>query len=486
MSRQPYMQIVLGGEAMRNTGLTGGVAMRSLGYKAPSPLVGIQLDDIVCGDSGNGQGSFSATFNFPGSLENKVHVSSFEMMLYEFAQMRGNAETDCYIEIGWCKEGVIIESLKMQAMFVQFKATVHTGYMEYVCSGFCNFSCMAALQSIAIPAIRGYYQPSVVLEAILNYVKAYEIFDYDIDHDDEVVPIDIEADRTSLNKIIFGEGDKPGLIQQTYNAGSKSSAYKLPGNFTTDELRTAGYTNTEIKAFMGEPVCTTQRSASSYTLNIVEPTFYSKGIIRYKNDVNLVNYVSDDSLIWGGLHTNILSITATYNGVTANILGGGKSVSTGIAMSLSGETATSTANRQVSYAATVNSMFSAGTALNNLNALSTQFNTDIRVTVVGAPKIFKMACTFKLIVYTGGTLNPITGTYKMMKISHKVTGTSYTTELTLKRLDPVSANSTVASIAGYTNPITTNQGKSAATPSNKLYLGPAFQSLSNLMKRGEL
>ena len=218
----------------------------------------------------------------------------------------------------------------------------------------------------------------------------------------------------------------------------------------------------------------------------MDPTFHERGIIRYKNNVNLANYVGVDALIWGGLETNILAITATYDGVTQQLLGTGSMVQTGLGIALDGTQMTSSASRQNSYAATAASMFSAGNVINNLNALSTQFNTNITVTIVGKPKVFQVAEAVRVLVYTGGTLNPITGVYRIMKVTHHVTGTAYTTDLTLKRLDLITANNTVAAISGYTNPVTVNNEKAAACSYSRPYFGEPFQSIMNIMRRGKV
>lgn len=467
----PYMQLVI-----------DGTAMRSPGFKVPSPLVSISLENAESGLQTN----FTAILHVYGDSRNKVHVGSFEMMLYEFAQMQGDSVIPCYIEIGWAEGDKVISSLEIQALFVQFKSSVKTGYIEYTIQGIGNFTNAGNIRGIAIPAIRGNYRPSVVLEAVLNYIKADDVFDYDIDHDDEIVPINRPATVTSLGEFVNGSEEQLGLIQQSYSEGSKSSAYRLPGKLSSEDYRKAGYTDKQISDMMGPPVAQTQRSASAYTFSIIDPTFHQRGIIRYKNNVNLANYVSEDALVWGGLYTNILSITARYDGVTQQLLGSGSIIQTGFAVSLNGDTIVSEANRQNSYSATATSMFAAGNVINNLNAISTQFNTNITVTLVGQPKIFQIAEAVKVLVYTGGTLNPITGVYRIMKVRHFITGTAYTTELTLKRLDLITANNTAASISGYTNPITVNGEQAATRQGNSLDLGEPFQSIMNLMRRGRV
>lgn len=467
----PFMQLVI-----QDT------AMRSPGFKTPSPLVGLSLENAESGLQTN----FTATLHIYGDSRNNIHIGSFEMMLYEFAQMQGDSVLPVYLEMGWAEGSTILSSLKIQALFIQFKATVHTGYMEYTLKGTGNFTNVGNIRGIAIPAIRGNFQPSYVLEAVLDFIKARNVFDYDIDHDDEIVPINKPSQVTSLGEFVLGSGEQTGILQQSYSEGSKSAAYRLPGVLCSGDYRKAGYSNEQITEMMGPPVSQTQRSASAYTFSIVDPTFYERGIIRYKNNVNLANYVSEDALIWGGLYTNILSITATYDGVTQQLLGSGTRVQTGMAISLQGDKIVSTANRQNSYAATASSMFAAGNVINNLNAISTQFNTDIVVTIVGQPKIFQIAEAVRVLVYTGGTLNPITGVYRILKVSHKCTGTAYTTSLTLKRLDLITANNTASSIAGYTNPITVNGQKAATRKNTSLDLGEPFQDIMNLMRRGQL
>lgn len=482
--KQPYMQMVI-----------NNVALRSVGYKVPSPLVAIKLENAESGV----YTAFTATLHVLGDAHKQAHVGSFEMMLYEFAQMQGGSVLPCYIEIGWCddSEGIATDTegakqlLSIQGQFVSFTASVKTGYMEYVLTGNGNMTTTATVRGIAIPAVNGNYRPSNVVEAVLNYINADELFDYDIDHDDEIVHIHKPSCITSLGEYINGNSDSKngsrGLIQESYSEGSKSAAYGLPFNRSIDYYRRAGYTNKEIRELMQAPVSQTQRSTSSYSFSVTEPTFHRKGVIRYKNNVNLANYVSPDTLIWGGLHTNILDISATYNGVTQSLLGSGSLVQTGMAMTLQGDTLVSTNNRQNSYSATLNSMYSAGNALNNLNAVATQFNTNLTVTIVGTPKTYSVNDSVKIIVYTGGTLNPITGIYQILKVTHNINGTSYQTTLTVVRLNLTSANNTVANVSGYTRTTKINGTQSASQQaSGKLSLGQPFQHIANILKRGRL
>lgn len=469
--KQPYMQLVI-----------QNIALRSVGNKIPSPLVSIKLENAESGIQTN----FTATLHILGSDRKQSHIGAFEMMLYEFAQMRGDSVTPCYLELGWADQYGIIESLRIQGIFIQFTSTVHTGYQEYVLTGIGNFTNTATVQGILIPAIRGNYRPSDVVEAVLNYVNANEAFDYDIDHDDEIVPIQKPSCVTSLGEYINGNSEQMGLVQQSYNEGSKSCAYGLPGNRATEVYRKAGYTDKEIHDLMSAPVAATQRSASSYTFSIVEPTFHSRGIIRYKNNVNLANYVSDDTLIWGGLHTNILNISATYQGITQTLLGSGATVQTGMGITVKGDTMYTSANRQNSYSATIPSMYAAGNVLNNLNAISTQFNTNLQITTIGSPKVYQVGKAVKVIVYTGGTLNPITGVYRIMKVAHEITGTGFTTTLTVQRLDLITANNTVGMMSGYTSTTRINGEQQASFVPSRLYLGQPFQHIMNILKRGKL
>lgn len=469
--KQPYMQFVI-----------QNVALRSLGFKTPSPLVGISLTNSESGIQTN----FKVTVHILGDDRKKAHIGSFEMMLYEFAQMRGDSTTPCYLELGWADETGILESLSIQGIFIQFTSTVHTGYTEYILEGIGNFTNTATIRGIAIPAIRGNYRPSEVAEAVLDYVHANDVFDYDIDHDDEVVPISKASCVTSLGEYINGSSTQQGLIQQSYCEGSKSCAYGLPRNRETGTYLKAGYTKAEIHNLMGSPVAQTQRSASSYTFSITEPTFHTRGVIRYKNNVNLANYVAEDVLIWGGLYTNILSISATYQGVTQTLLGSGATVQTGMGITLKGESLTTQSNRQNSYNATLPSMYSAGNVLNNLNAISTQFNTNVQITIVGKPKVFQVADAVRVVVYTGGTLNPITGVYRIIKVAHNINGTAFTTTLTVQRLDLITANNTATSISGYTTTTRKNNVQAAACVKNELNLGQPFQHIINILRRGKL
>lgn len=469
--RQPYMQFII-----------QNIALRSLGFKTPSPLVGISLTNSESGIQTN----FKVTLHILGDQRKQAHVGAFEMMLYEFAQMRGDSTTPCYLEIGWADETGILESLSIQGIFIQFTSNVHKGYTEYVLEGIGNFTNTATIRGIAIPAIRGNYRPSDVAEAVLDYVHAGDVFDYDIDHDDEVVPISKASCVTSLGEYINGSSTQQGLIQQSYCEGSRSCAYGLPKNRATATYLKAGYTKSEIHKLMGSPIAQTQRSASSYTFSITEPTFHTRGVIRYKNNVNLANYVADDVLMWGGLYTNILSISATYQGVTQTLLGSGASVQTGMGITLKGESLTTQSNRQNSYNATLPSMYSAGNVLNNLNAISTQFNTNVQITIVGSPKVFQVADAVRVVVYTGGTLNPITGVYRIIKVAHNINGTGYTTTLTVQRLDLITANNTATSLAGYTMTSRINNVQSATCSKQTLNLGQPFQHIINILKRGKL
>ena len=469
--KQPYMQFVI-----------QNIALRSLGFKIPSPLVSINLTNAESGIQTN----FKVTVHVLGSQRKQAHVGAFEMLMYEFAQMRGDSTTPCYLEVGWADESGVLDSLSIQGIFIQFTSTVHNGYTEYILEGIGNFTNTATIRGIAVPAIRGNYRPSDVVEAVLDYVNAGDVFDYDIDHDDEVVPISKPSCVTSLGEYINGSATQQGLVQQSYCEGSRSCAYGLPNNNPTSMYLQAGYTKAEVHNLMGSPVAQTQRSASSYTFSITEPTFHTRGIIRYKNNVNLANYVAEDVLIWGGLYTNILSISATYQGVTQQLLGSGATVQTGMGITLKGESLTTTSNRQNSYSATIGSMLSAGNALNNLNAISTQFNTNVQITIVGSPRVFRVADSVRVVVYTGGTLNPITGVYRIIKVAHNINGTSYTTTLTVQRLDLITANNTATSIAGYTTPSKLNNVQIASSAKDTLDLGQPFQRIVNILKRGNL
>lgn len=89
-------------------------------------------------------------------------------------------------------------------------------------------------------------------------------------------------------------------------------------------------------------------------------------------------------------------------------------------------------------------------------------------------------------MYTGGTLNPITGVYRIIKVAHNINGTSYTTTLTVQRLDLITANNTATSIAGYTTTTRLNNVQKATIPQQKLQLGQPFQHIINILKRGKL
>ena len=92
----------------------------------------------------------------------------------------------------------------------------------------------------------------------------------------------------------------------------------------------------------------------------------------------------------------------------------------------------------------------------------------------------------RVVVYTGGTLNPITGVYRIIKVAHNIKGTSYTTTLTVQRLDLITANNTATSIAGYTTTPRINNVQKASIQQQKLSLGQPFQHIINILKRGKL
>lgn len=483
--RQPYMEMIINETSSRK-----GIALRGVGNKVPSPLVSIQFIDTESAI----QTSFKVTLHISGNQNKSYHVGSLEMLLYEFAKMNGDSIIPCYIAMGWTKDGELetdadgqLQVLEVQGQFIEFTAAVKNSYMEYVITGVGTLTSNGNNKGIAFPAINGNYKPSDCLEAALNYIQADSAFDYDIDHDDEVVPIYRPAQVTSLTSFVYGDGERQGLIQQSYCDGSRSSAYRLPGRLTSGDLRRAGYSNSQIKQMLGETMCNSQRSASSYSFSIVEPTFHRRGVIRYKNNTNLANYVNKEILLYGAQNTNILSLTATYNGITQQLYGSGATVQTGLALGLDGSVLTNDSNRTNSYSASAPSMYSAGNVLNNLNAISTQFNTEIQVTIVGSPKLYKVGNSVRLVVYTRGTLNPITGTYQIMKVSHLITGTSYTTTLNLKRLDPITANNTVAAIAGTGSGTPKINGSSiSALPGGKPYFGKPYQNIMNILRRGLL
>lgn len=476
--KQPYMEMIINETADRR-----GIAMRGVGNPVPSPLVSIQL---INAESGL-QTQFNVTLHISADDRKKVHIGSFEMMLYEFAQMNGGSNLPCYIELGWVYDTGEKNTLSIQGMFMQFSAAVKNSFMEYVLTGVGNFTEVGNNKGIAFPAINGNYRVSDVVEAALDYIQANSAFDYDIDHDDEVVPIVRPAMVTSLTSFIYGDGDRAGLIQQAYCEGSRSSAYRLPGRLSSGDYLNAGYSGSDIMGKIGEPICNSQRSASAYTFSITDPTFHKRGLIRFKNNSNLANYINSEVLLYGAENTNILTITATYNGITQQLFGSGAIVQTGMALGLDGSVLTTSSNRTNSYAASAPAMYAAGNVLNNQNAISTQFNTNIQVSIVGNPKIYRVADAVRLIVYSRGTLNPITGVYRIMKVSHNVTGTSYTTMLTLQRLDAITANNAVTTVVGEGAGTPKINGKSVSSlHGGKPDFGQPYQNIMNLLRRGLL
>lgn len=485
--RQPYMEMII-----NDTQSSGkkGIALRSLGEKVPSPLVSIQFTDA----ENALQSNFTVTLHISGNQNKGYHVGTFEMLLYAFAQMQGGSILPCYIELGWAEdEGIAVDDdgrqqlLSIQGQFIKFKSTVKNSYMEYVLTGVGNFTATGNNKGLYFPAVKGNYRPSDTIEDALNFIQAYTAFDYDIDHDDEVVPMYLPAAITSLYSYVYGDSTRAGIIQQAYCAGSRSTAYRLPGRLSSGMYSTIGLSHSQIRGLLGAPVAVTQRSASSYSFSITEPTFHKRGVIRFKNNTNLANYANKEILLYGAQNANVLSLTASYDGYTQQLYGSGASVQTGVGIDIDGNLLTTESNRSNSYSASAPSMYAAGNVINNLNAISTQFNTDIQATIVGNPKLYKIAEKVRLVVFSRGTLNPITGQYRVVKVTHTVTGTSYQTVLGLKRLDPITANNVVSSIAGDGDGTPNINGSTtAALHSGKPRYAVPYQSVMNLLRRGVL
>jgi hypothetical protein len=163
-----------------------------------------------------------------------------------------------------------------------------------------------------------------------------------------------------------------------------------------------------------------------------------RGIIHYKSDAGLLSTNFSNTLEYGTAHTNVLSYSGSYNGISYNMSNINFS-QIGFVLDVSGNTILDASTITNSWSSSLTNVFQTANIINDLNALSTQFSGNFKVDIPGSLKKYKVAEPESFLVLNGNTVSPISGIYNIMKVSHTISN-SFVTSLTLQRLVTSSAN----------------------------------------------
>ena len=186
----------------------------------------------------------------------------------------------------------------------------------------------------------------------------------------------------------------------------------------------------------------TTPQCASFSYWVDEPTMTRPGIIHYKSNANIMSSQNNDVLEYGTENANVLSISGSYDGVAYN-MSDMNFRQVGFAVDGSGNTITQDAQVVNSWSSSLSDVFQSASIINDVNALASQFSGDFTVQIPGSVKSYTVAQPVSLIVYSGGTLSPITGIYNIVSVTHNVSNLFVTT-LKLQRLVISNANQTAA------------------------------------------
>jgi hypothetical protein len=281
-------------------------------------------------------------------------------------------------------------------------------------------------------------------------LKIDTYYDLDIDHNDAPTLVNHGAMTTSFNAYVRGSYDGkddynefPGLLKlsKTYSATREAAGLKRGYKSLSSIMNNASVT--PIEKFLTKSLVDNTPQCSAYTYWVEEPTMTKRGVVHYKSNSGLLSTHWSDTLEYGTAHTNILSLSGSYNGVAYNMTNMNYS-DVGFAVDGSGNTIVQAEKVVNSWSATLADVYQTVNIINDVNALASQFSGDFTVDIPGTVRQFALAQPVSLLVVSGHSISPVTGVYNVVSVSHKISNTFITT-LKLQRLVMSNANEVAAS-----------------------------------------
>ena len=462
LKKNPFVNFVL-----------AGVSITDFGLLIPSPFASLELSNSEI----SSMTSWTLKCTVGGDQAKRVNVAAFEALLYSAAQSATYANASgipVSFIFGWIGDNGAVESyLSYQGFTLKYSVSTNGLYMNYTVTGYASLSVQNSMPVLNIPAVCGIVQPSAVLEAVLLATKADTYYDLDIDHNDQPTLVNHGAMTTSLMKYTRGEisvrdnyDDFHGLLALSKAFSISRDASGIDPRYKSLSQIMNNTTVSPVSSYMTTSYGDTAPQCASFSFWIDEPTMTKRGVIHYKSDSSLLTTQSPDVLKYGTTDSNVLSIQGSYDGVAYSMTNMNFS-QVGFAVDCSGNALANEYRVVNSWSSSLASVFQTANIINDINALATQFSGDFKIQIPGSVKSYSVAQPVSLVVYSGGTLSPITGVYNIISVSHSVS-TQFITTLSLQRLMLSSANQTAA-------------GQGILINGNSIYGPSTFKTTKNIV-----
>lgn len=461
MKKQPFVNFFL-----------AGVALTEFGAEIPSPFSSLEITNSQISSFT----SWTLTCIVGGDANKRMNVAAFEALLYAAAQATSDYANAGGVPVsfvyGWLDEyGNVDDYSSYQGYTLKFTVSTQGLYMVYKVEGYASLAIQSSMPVINIPAVSGIVQPSAVVEALAEAVKATNYYQLDIDHNDAPTLVTHGAMTTSFTKYVRGSysaeddyDDFPGLLRlsKSYSASRDAAGLVSSVNSLSQVLNNASVT--PVDEFLKKSLTDSTPQCASFSYWVDEPTMTQPGCIHYKSNAGLLTSKVSDVLEYGTSNTNILSLSGSYNGVAYNMTDM-KFTSLGFIVDGSGNTIANGAQVVNSWSSSLSNVFQTANIINDVNALASQFSGDFTITVPGTTTQYGVAEPISLLVMVGNTVSPITGIYSIVSVSHNISNTFVTT-LKVQRLVISSANQTAASQGIYVSGSSSYPTSSYSTTSN--------------------
>lgn len=441
LKKQPFCNFTL-----------AGVSITDFGLEMPSPFASLELSNSEI------QSMTSWTLNciVGGDASRKMNIAAFEALLYSAAQSAAQYPDSSGIPVsfifGWLDEfGNVAECLSYQGFTIKFSVSTTGVYMNYKITGYASLAVQTSMPVLRIPAVSGFVQPSAIVVALAESVKATSYYELDIDRNDTPTLVNHGPITTSFNKYVRGEfsaddeySEFPGLLplSKTYSSAQNAAGLIYDFHGVRKLSQVVNNATDHVSDYLRRSNVDTTPQCASFSYWVDEPTMTRPGIIHYKSNANIMSSQNNDVLEYGTENANVLSISGSYDGVAYN-MSDMNFRQVGFAVDGSGNTITQDAQVVNSWSSSLSDVFQSASIINDVNALASQFSGDFTVQIPGSVKSYTVAQPVSLIVYSGGTLSPITGIYNIVSVTHNVSNLFVTT-LKLQRLVISNANQTAA------------------------------------------
>lgn len=442
MKKQPWASFQL-----------AGVSLTDFGLAVPSPFCSLELSNSQV----TSMTSWTLKCIVVGDSSKKSNIAAFEALLYSAAQAASSYPDASGIPVafafGWLSDtGQISEYLSYQGYTLQFKVSTNGMSMTYTLTGFAKQAMQSSSPVLRIPELHGFVQPSAVVEALAIGTKATSYYELDIDHNDSPTLISHGALNTSFNSYVrgnyTGEDDYesfPGLLRLSKSYNGSRDAAGLSDNVRKLSQVINNVLPDNRASYLKKSIVDASPQCASFSYWVDEPTMTQPGVIHYKSNAGLQTAHVSDTLRYGTVDSNILSVSGSYNGVAYNMTDM-RFATVGFTLDSSGETIIQDEEVVNSWSSSLGDVYQTVNIINDVNAIATQFSGDFNIQIPGSLKTYSVAQPVSLIIMAGNTLSPISGVYNIMSVTHSISDT-FITSLKLQRLALGSANQ-VASTQG--------------------------------------